>query len=318
MEVIVFTDLHLADKPPLGRLEGYKQEGLDMLAECVDIAHQRGATLVCGGDFTHLKAPTKNSLRLLGEVTDILKPFNEKMLVVPGNHDMNPRGTLEGQPLELLEKNGLVEILEYDNPYMFGKEGVIHARPYDVHRDADPTYYALTPLEHKGVGLIDTGALSLLVAHGSIIPDAEYRPYPTVRVCDIDTAGIDVLVAGHIHENLGQQPLHSKGGIFINVGALGRCSRTEANRTRTIQVVSVSGGGNLDIIDLKSARPSDSIFLEAESQEVESDQIAEFVACLSAGLQIEQVGDIQAHIEKMGVPPFMAEMTMKYLERAGL
>jgi len=295
-----------------------------MLAECVALAQQRDATLVCSGDFFHVKRPQHVSHRLIQDVIDILRPFNEKILVVPGNHDMTERGlaSLTSQPLGVLEKAEVIELLEYDNPYMFGPAGCIHARPYNVRRDADPTYYALTELEQSAAKYVQPDGLSLMVAHGSIIPNTEYRPYPSVRINEIDTTGIDVLACGHIHENLGTHSLRElePGGtaVFVNVGALGRCSRTEANRTRPIRVVAIRPGPELDNIDLKSARPSDSIFIEATSGGVESDQIAEFVAALSGGLQIEQVGDVQAHIEKMGVPPFMAQMVMDYLTKAGL
>lgn len=319
VSVLVVNDLHLADKPPLGRREGYREEGLAMLSEVIAIARERHSQcIVFSGDFFHIKRPQHVSHRLVQECIDLLRRSPCEVHVVPGNHDVTERGlaSLPSQPLGVLEKAGVIRIAT--GRYVYYSNLMIVARPYDTARDADPTYYALTDQERQ---IIDT-KVTLMVAHGSIIPDGEYRPYPTVRVSDIDLTGIDVLCSGHIHEDLGihtvPRPGRTGATLFCNVGSLGRCSRTETNRTRRIQIVEVRGADEIERIELESALPAEDIFIENVPEGVDSDQIAAFVETLTDGLHFEQVGDVRAWMAENGVPDGIAAACLRYLEEAGL
>jgi len=319
VEIIVFNDLHLADKPPIGRREGYREEGLAMLREIVQFAMQREALLLTTGDLFHKKTPQHNSHALVREVIEILSPLTDsgvgRLLVVPGNHDVTYRGleSLPNQPLGVLHEAGLVHIL--DSWYRPEPDILITGRPYHIQRDADASYYELTTEERK---YAEQSRLVLLAAHGSIIPDHEYRPYPTVRVSEIDTTGISILVSGHIHEDLGKSNLRTPG-MFWNGGSLGRVARTEANRTRTLKALSIDVGTKVSIeeITLKSAFPADNIFVDVE-EGVKSEEITEFVAQLTQGFEFETIGDLDATMAEMGVPDDIASVVRHYLQEAGL
>lgn len=317
--MIIFNDLHLADRPPLGRADDYAAEGLAMLEELVELACERKARLVTTGDLFHIKRPQHVSHRLVRVVIEILSALPEPLLVVPGNHDMTERGmeSLDHQPLGVLFESGCAERLVLEATHGW----VLVGREYDMERDADPTYYELEPEERKIIGSSDLPVI--MVAHGSIIPPGEVRPYPTVRCDQIDLTGINVLCSGHIHEDLGifpmqeapKQPIH----IFANVGSLGRVSRTEANMTRTVKALSVRFDGRkgvvLEELPLKSARPAGEIFL-ADVEDVPSDEIAAFVARLAQGDVALANLSFKEVVAKLGLPVRIQGYCLRYLEEA--
>ena len=316
VEIILFNDLHLADKPPALRKEGYFEEGLAMLCELVEAARMENACLVTSGDLFHLKPPLKNSLTMLGQVIDAIRPIG-RLFVVPGNHDLNTRGNLEGQPLELLAKAGVVQLLTRGRWELNGIQVI--SRPYNMERDTDPTYYALESFDG-----VQPDKPVLMVAHGSIVPNGAIRPYPHLKAQQIDTTGIDMLACGHIHEDLGHSVIRSDPfATFINRGSLGRVARTASNLTRQVFATGLStnseGGLNIEDITIKSALPGHSIFNEEKLPEAGANQteIEVFVQGLTKGMQMEQI-DLTTLIKSLGLSPTIEARMLHYLEEAGL
>lgn len=321
-EIIVFNDLHLADKPPAMRTESYTAEGLALLSEVVEIANLRGAeAIVSTGDLFHIKTPWRNSHALMQQVIGLLAPARCPVYVVPGNHDLTEMGmaSIHKQPLGVLHQAGLVRVLHSRLPVpVFTQSGVrLVGREYDVHQDADPRYYALRSHER------DYEGLTLVFAHGSLLPPGEVRPYPAVSVADIDWTGISVIASGHIHEDLGSHRLG--GGWFTNVGSLGRVAKNDSNLTRTVKVVSLSitpaGAGwgiGVEEIPLKSALPAAEIFLAGEVESgPDDDAIQRFVDSLAGGFGAEQV-DLVDLVQQADVTDTIRQHLLHYLEAAGV
>jgi DNA repair exonuclease SbcCD nuclease subunit len=328
LDLIIFNDLHLADKPPLGRKDGYREEGLAMLEELVGLANQHHALLISTGDLFHVKRPQHVSHALVQDVLKSLDGFNDlelrdPMFAVAGNHDMGPKGldSIDSQPLGVLARAGVIRLIDgYERGGIYvGGRWLLIGRPYRMDRDADPSYYALT-LEERARVEQQNNYFVLEVAHGSIVPPGEVRPYPTVSSNDIDMTGINLLVSGHIHEDLGIHPqpgvpLH----IFANIGSLGRCSRTEANMTRCVKALGVTGKGSeltLNELPLKSALPAADIFVEHTVSDIDSDEIASVVAQLAAtelGLESADFGDA---LNKLGLEQELYDKALRYLEEA--
>lgn len=320
LDFIVANDLHLADKPPLGRKEGYRAEGLAMLRECVALANEHDAILISTGDLFHVKRAQNVSHALIYEVIQILYQLrNGPMLVVPGNHDMSERGlaSIPQQPL------GVLYATAYAATKLDGllatKGWIFDGRPYNADRDADPHYYTATEIAMPPLGAMPVA----VIAHGSIIPPGQQRPYPTVTCTDIDMTGINLLCSGHIHEDLGiytmqdgpKKPLH----IFANIGALGRCSRTEANMTRTIKVLGVKRTGQeltLSEIPLKSALPAADIFVEHVVSDIDSDAISEVVAEMATAELGLEGASFEDTVRGLGLSPELEALIIKYLAEA--
>ncbi len=314
-EILIFNDLHLADKPPRGRKPGYYEEGLDMLSEVMDIAQERGAEAIVGsGDLFHVKTPWRNSHRMLQQVISILQGAPCPVFLVPGNHDMGPAGihSLHDQPLGVLHQAHAAVILQtstYAPIHRVKTPSGFHIVPreFNAHRDADPEWYALHESEMATEGPV------ILVAHGSVTPPGIYREYPVVQVHEIDRTGIDVIAAGHIHEDLGT---HYDGMWYTNVGSLGRTARTDANQTRTVKIISVHRDPlTVEEIPLKSALPAEEIFYAREEEAPVDDTIAEFVERLKENANFEQM-DLPAVVRALGLDPEIEASVLDYMERA--
>lgn len=314
--LVVFNDLHLADHPPAGRKDGYREEGLAMLEECVKLANDNQCVLATTGDLYHIKRPDRISHALNGDIADILSELHYgPLIVVPGNHDMGPLGLISvgsTQPMRGLIKAGVVDLLVDGEP-RYLPQYLIVSRPYDMKRDTDPSYYALTKHEWEMRG----DRQVVMLAHGSIIPDDEERPYPTITTSEINSEGIDYLFSGHIHEDLGFALLREDGGCFVNRGALSRCSRTLANRTRTIQVVLLTPL-EARTKALISALPSEEIFIEDTLELKGNDAITEFVKDLTEGVVFEGIGDVQAMLAQVEVNEEVRREVLRLLEENGL
>lgn len=315
LDFIVFNDLHLADKPPLGRKEGYRDEGLAMLRECVALANEHHCPLVSTGDLFHVKRGAYVSDWLKREIISILKTLGTVCLIVPGNHDMSERGlaSIESQPLGVIFESGVAYPLA--GP-MECNGWVLVGRPYDGAKDASPGHYALweqeQPRDDKPVAMI---------AHGSIIPPGAQRPYPTVTCTDIDMTGINLLLSGHIHEDLGIWPMKDDGAlkIFANIGALGRCSRTEANMTRIIKVLGVKlvrQEIQLHELPIKSALPAKDIFVEHVVSDVDSEAISEVVAEMAQTELGLEGADFATMVKGLGLEQELEDKLLQYLEEA--
>lgn len=315
-KLVVFNDLHLADKPPLGRKEGFRDEGLAMLAECVAIAREHKAVLCSTGDLFDRKAPAHNSHFLIGAVRDILRdnptgPLN----ITPGNHDMGSTGFKSVlpatglQPLANLARSGDVNLL-MGQTETYG-DILICSRPYNDHLDRDPAYYRLNPKEELLRAELPS-VFVVMLAHGSILPSHETRAYDALRIHQIDTTGIDVLASGHIHEDLGwHRPL-------LNYGALGRVKRTPENRTRTVQVALLQPGEEPVAIPLKSALPAADIFVEDTLSLPGNDALTQYVKDLTQGVVFETMNDVEAMLKGVEADDEVKRQVIALMEEAGL
>ncbi len=302
MKLVFVGDIHIADNPPLGRVEGYKEQIFAKLSAIRNICSDYDAIPVFLGDVYHLKRPDRVSHQLTQEMIAGLRLFTEKPLVVPGNHDMGPAGlaSLDRQPLGTLLQAGVIDLLT-NRPYWIDEGHMLVARPYNAERDADPTYYSLTNKEAK----LAEGKIVIMVAHGSLIPTGATRPYPCVNVETIpDIEKIDLLVSGHIHENLGMSLIGDTGNVFANFGSVGRVARTQANMMRTVSVGLLNTiGMHLEQIEIPGVLPALEVFEQKDNYEVEdsagADDITRFVDSLGEGLRVEQsdIPTLLANIE---------------------
>lgn len=327
--IIYFTDVHIGDVPPSGRTDTYTEDILTKLAAVSKICEERHAVAaVCGGDLFDQKRPSRVSHGLVRRLTALLNSFPCPMYIVPGNHDMGPMelASLPKQPLGVLAESGAVKLLEKTELLWSGSRLVcaLVPRPYSIVGDADPEYYALTPDEVEDFSTSQFGETPVvMVAHGSIIPPEHIRPYPHVNADKIDLCGIDVLLAGHIHEELGIHVIEHNGHdvFFANPGSLSRRARTTANYMREVGVVEVRMDGH-DIACEKikiPMRPFADVFLgeAAEVDDTPNDEIRKLADVLSGGLEAEELS-LETILAETGASKPVQKILREYLEEAGL
>lgn len=316
--ILFVGDVHLSDRPPIGRAEGYREQVLDKLEEVGEISvREKVHTIIFMGDLFHSKRPMFTSHALVQQVQGVLSHYNSYIHVVPGNHDQGPEGleSLRRQPLGVIG-HGPVSILR-STIMMVGGIPII-PRPYDPKRDLDPSYYALTDEEK------DTPAPRILVCHGSLVSRddplwaSEYHHY-ALPVEDLDTSGADYLVSGHIHEPAGPLTLPN-GTVFLNPGSITRTSRKTLNYERQPKVVILdTGTGEFTDIPLTRVLPPAEVFVARESGGSEvTDEIRDFADSLASGLSLEELPLDELLRGLDGVSEGVKRIIKEELEEAGV
>ncbi len=326
MSKILFVgDVHLSDRPPIGRNEGYREQILAKLSEIGEISRKEkvDATVLLG-DINHPKQPRRTSHYNVHLVQDIIVDYHGEVFINPGNHDYNPEGLpgLLKQPIAGLRYQATILGWTVDSVQRDGY--TLIARPYDAKRDLDPSYYSLTEEEKL------LPAPRIVVCHGSLVPrddplwGVEYHHY-ALPVDEVDTEGIDLLVSCHIHEPFGPLTLPvgagGRGTTFLNPGSISRTSRKEINYTRAPKVVLYDTvEGVFTDIPLTSVLPAEEVFVAPEEAggSVVTDEIRDFANSAAEGLSLEEVS-----LDKMlagldGVSDPAKAIIREELEEAGV
>ena len=113
MRVLCVGDIHLADRPPSIRVDGYAKQILDKLKQTIEIADRENVDAVAwAGDVFHVKAPTRTSHALVRETAEVGQQYGVPWLIVPGNHDLqhDRLDSIQKQPLGVLYKAGAIPL----------------------------------------------------------------------------------------------------------------------------------------------------------------------------------------------------------------
>ncbi len=329
MNLLYFGDLHLSDKAPVGRVDDYSTTILNKLEEISKLCRKYNIDYTVSlGDIFHSKRPNRVSYTLTHNLLDILKGFPCPVGIVPGNHDLGPDEllSLPRQPLGLLPLvDDQIELLLEPVYFEEGKVWII-PRPYNEKGDADPNYYALTENERNLIAA-EPPALVVVAAHGSLIAPGDERPYAYVNVDKIPgIEDIDLLVSGHLHENMGtylfRQIEFGHATIFANLGSISRTARTQANYTRAVQVlrqgVTDERVMELQAIDIPGVRPALEVFgakAVESTPEITTDEIERLVEAIGQGLQADTLS-IPELLAIIDVPEGVKRLVQKLLEEA--
>ena len=321
MKLLIFGDLHAADRPPGGRVDDYTRAILDKLDTIAKLCEKYEVEYALGtGDILHQKQSNRVSDALRQKLITAFKSFPCEVRVTAGNHDLGPDGldSLPRQPLGTLEKAGAVQILT--GLTSLGGKVAIVARPYNavaegVHDGVtDPSYYALTKEELK----ITEEWKVIGLAHGSLLAPGDSRPYPYVNVDDIPNFDrYDLFVSGHIHEALGVVKVGDT--IFANPGSIGRTRRDIPSYTRTVEVLVVTvdeNGVSVEEVPVPGVKPATEVFGGREVTEevaAPSDEITKFVEVLGEGLRADSLS-IPELLAEFDVEPETKAVVARLLE----
>lgn len=220
IKILVIGDLHICDHSPGRRVEGYKQQILNKLHECVKIAKENKVTHVLFlGDIFHLKAASRVSHRVVQDMAKIFEDFDLPVIILVGNHDITDGtlDTLEKQPLGTFDYLPNVKLLKNTK--------------YKV--DDDVFIYPIPGT--SGITLDDfniTGAnkRDIMVVHQSIVPDIglEREMLQDILLdakAVAERTDINIILYGHQHRSDGMYRIVRDNGvpaIFSNLGSICR------------------------------------------------------------------------------------------------
>ena len=332
MRLLFWTDLHLAERPPLARSLSYAEDLFAKVEEIKELAATCDIS-VFGGDLLHWPRPNDTSHRLVRRLIECLRDWPTTLYTLAGNHDLPSEGMegLHRMPLGvILEalKDGPVQLL--DGPVQFGPAQTADARgdlgpvlilwPVNWQHDIDrrPELYR-TP--RRGEAWPGGADFLVEVTHGMVMPPGGGWPFEAVGMDQIETEA-DVVLLGHMHWETG---IHSVNGtMFAGPGAVSRTSRSESEvkRQPMAYVVELERGKEVSITKrtLESVRPAEEVFARQEEKAgADGSLFAGYVAALETGMNLEGLSveeAVRAAEEK--VEPEVMALTREYLGRAGL
>lgn len=257
---LIVGDIHLSDRPPTSRTVTYKEDIFDKLRFCVAEANERNVPLVQAGDMFHIKAPSKNSHRLVQEVHEIISQVYNGVWIVPGNHDLSHDrlDSLDSQPLGALCRMENVNLLIGETLDLPGIAGV----PYITQFDGGSWQHAMK--DYWEDFNINAEEPTLLVTHAPLFPPGEAPGvYASIEPDDWADYWIGIVATyyGHIHDNHGTYM--SPNGLmeFCNQGALSRGSLHESTVNRK-PAVTYWNGTDFNRIEVPHKAPEEVFLFE--------------------------------------------------------
>ena len=272
IKVLVIGDVHICDHPPGRRVDGYKDQILDKLYECVKIAKEKEVTHVLFlGDIFHIKKAYRVSHRVVHDIAEVCEAFGLPVIVLVGNHDIDDYSldSLPKQPLGILEYLPNVTLLKEDRLELDD----------DVHVYPIPGTSGVTLDDFNITG---TNKRDILVVHQSIVPDiSKEREMLQDILLDAkavaERTDINIILYGHQHRSDGMYRINRDNGtpaVFSNLGSICRLTidDNDVYKEPSVLVLSIEADENrtvgTEIIKLGSVLPPNEVYkLEEHSEE---------------------------------------------------
>ena len=331
VNLVGFTDVHLAALPPGRRKASYLEEILAKLSWVADLTTKINGAGVCGGDLYHVKNP-KSPSNPHSMNTQVIGAFQEfpahRVYGVIGNHDVtgDNLATIPTQPI-----GGLIQAGVY---WPLGSESVVFEAQNGLRVLVDGFDYVNKPeLLQAIVGLRATsGSTSapweerpwhyrIAVVHAFNKPGATEMMFDkdiTLGWDDLDASGYDAFFWGHDHARKGIQQTR-KGVWHVQLGSLARAAwaKDEIERPVSVVVFSASKDG-LRIIEKEvPVRPLELAFHTADIaiDKVEKrEDINGFMAGLDKQVQAVSSDDPTEILESLTDDPAIISTVKSYCE----
>jgi DNA repair exonuclease SbcCD nuclease subunit len=319
MRFLFRTDVHLSDRGPVSWKGDYTEEILDCLKQIGQLAKKVSATAVLdGGDYFHLKAPTRNPHWIVEKSAEIHKAYPCPTYSVVGNHDIthNNLDTLEKQPLGVLLKTG---VFQYLREQVF-EEGGLRVRVVGVSYSPFLTLEELRAIKKKPG---DTHLIAVVHALAMEKPtgkEDEIFKEPVFRYADlVSRDGPDCFCFGHYHKDQGV--IRVKNVQFVNQGAVSRgsLSRENLERAPKVAILEVTGSGvQIQSVPLKVLPVEEAFDLDRKQRlDREEEVINQFIQQMKLNVTQDSSEDIDSTLSSMGdFAKDVRELAREYLERA--
>ena len=237
--VLFIGDPHLEGRQPGFRKDDYPEVILGKLAWCLDYAEEHRLLPALLGDV--FDKPRDNPTWMIARLIDMLA--GRECIGIYGNHDCADPELNDNDTLMLLFKSGSVRRVSEEDPWrgvMGGRRVVIGGASYRERLpQALPGGDAAGAEGDAAPGT--TRPLGIWLSHHDIIAPG-YEEQGRLRPREI--AGVDLVVNGHIHRELGEVEVGATR--WVTPGNISRRSRSDAVRDHVPSVLRLDVRGEGD------------------------------------------------------------------------
>jgi hypothetical protein len=279
------TDLHLASKPPAGRIDAdFPEETFELLTQLGDVARQvQARAILWPGDLFHDTGRSRLDWLTLARMASWLLTLKGDRIAtdgIPGNHDLkfNRYDTLPNTPLGLLFSMGAmrnVSVTQGETSVVYYRDG---EQPVEVQGVPFPDAFALEAWRVPWTA----GTQRILLGHCFAAPArGDYFGEPVHSYAELlDVSQADYIVLGHDHTHRGIFRFDESGQAryVLDVGAMARLALSDSDTSR-VPMFSVIDTGARSVTPYSfHYRPAPAIFdLDQKAVvEAEAAQLASF------------------------------------------
>ena len=317
------TDVHMSDRAPSSRVDDWTSTVLGKLGQVRDLAAQvNAAAILDGGDFFHIKSPTRNSHSLVHRTAQHHATYPCPVYCTPGNHDCvyGDYSFLPQQPLGVLYSTGVFQRLYDEHEVVFIEKDLkvrvvgipYHGTSYEMER--------FTSIEKGDEDILICVAHVLASESGGTMFEGE----DIVRYADLLDTAPDVYLFGHWHKDQGVQCYEgtSSEKHFVNLGSLtrGSLSQDEVQRVPAAAVISCTKGGVEITTHRLKVKPPEEVFdVAGRARQVRRQvEMDSFVSKIKESLLPTEGESLEDAVSMMeGIPQEVKEKALYYLELAG-
>lgn len=326
------TDAHLSDVAPASRTDDWAGTVFNKLTQTKLVARKvKAAAILDGGDFFHIKSPSRTSHRLVQQVAIHHADYPCPVYCTPGNHDSvyGDYSHLPQQPLGVLYAAGIFKRLYDEHEAVFETEPEIHGHMGEPSlggikiRVVGIPYHGRS-YDYERLAAIKKGDEDYLVVVAHLLASPQggtmFENEDILKYEDLAQLPPDMWLFGHWHKDQGIQQVNGKW--FVNMGSLTRGSivQDEVERKPAIVLLSFASAGiDVQILRLRVQHP-DEVFdmdgrVRAEARETTMDA---FVASVKETLVDAREIKLEESVESMtDLPDQVRERAVMYLERVG-
>jgi len=319
------TDVHIGDRSPVSRADDWKLVCLDKLRQVGKIAKDVGAAAVLdGGDFFHIKSPSRNSHKLVASVAALHAKYPCPVYANVGNHDCvyGDYSYLGQQPLGVMYDTGSIQRLYDEHQGVFTAPGTqvrvvgipYHGTVYDWERFEK----AASSRQPGDTHLIVVGHVLASKAGGKMFEGEDIIKYSDLAKLE----GVDAWCFGHWHKDQGITTL-ANGALVVNTGSLTRGTLSQDDLARkpcTVELVCAGDGTvTANRHNLVVAAPEECFDLDRrEAVQAREVAVGGFVQSLQSALVGSGNSDsLLDTVRALSIEPRLRERAIVYLEGVG-
>lgn len=312
------SDEHLADLAPGFRKDDYRSSILKKLEWQGGMARRFNANAVVrAGDFLHVKAANKTTMRTLGMAARTHRNYHCPTYAVAGNHDMsnNDPASILSQPLGVLFGAGVFTELR-EQEFVSGS---LKVRTIGVEYTTDLDVDGLHDLVRKKD---ENYTVAFVHALAAFAPEEKIQSFFNERVFDyrdlVFDGCPDVYVFGHYHKDQGI--VDHMGVKFVNLGAVSRGALTFENMERQPKVSLItinSQGVSVEEHVIPHEDASDIFDVERKKKlEAERKSLDEFVLKLRSDAVEGSSDSLESRKRDLEKYPELRDLALELLETA--